>query len=78
MHILSRGAFMKKAKKRHMNKKKGDETMAISAKPRTGALIVDAKDKDVFFAPKNNTTTKAIERFMAHKPKDGIVNPFKK
>lgn len=52
--------------------------MSATAKPRTGAFILQAEKSDKFFAQKENRSDKAINRFMAHRPKNGIVSPFKK
>lgn len=69
---------MKSLKKAKPRNQKGDETMAVSAKPKTGPFIVEAANKDLFFSSNNNKASKAIERFMERKPKEGIVNPYKK
>lgn len=64
-------------RKRFNTKRKGDGTMSAILKPRTGAFVLRADRSKEFFSQEKNKADKTIDRFLAHKPKDGIVNPFK-
>lgn len=58
---------------------KEDDTMAVLAKPCNNSFDLDnSKAVEFFNTSKNKNATKAIERFMAHKPKEGVSAPFKK
>lgn len=59
-------------------KRKGDDTMAVAAKPKTGAFVLRSENRDKFFSSKENGSEKAMDRFLAHHPNADIVNPFKK
>ena len=59
-------------------KGKGDDTMSATAKPRTGAFILDSEKSSKFLSQKSNNAERAISRFKAHHPKAGIVSPYKK
>lgn len=66
-------------KKKQLNKKrKGDDTMSATVKPRTGAFVLRADKSKEFLSGEKNKADKTIARFMAHKPKAGVVSPFKK
>ena len=49
--------------------------MAV-AKPNTRAFTI-REDKVEQFMKKNNASKKTLERFRAHKPKNGVVTPTK-
>lgn len=52
--------------------------MASIAKPATSAFVLDRKKADSFISQHSNGAKKALDRFFAHQPKDGIVTPQKK
>lgn len=53
-----------------------EEGIMAVAKPNTRAFMLRA-DKVDQFVKKNDASRKAMERFNAHKPKDGVVTPTK-
>lgn len=48
---------------------KGADTMAVLAKPRTSAFMLDRSKSEQFFAQKEHTSEKALSRIMKHKAK---------
>lgn len=60
------------------NTKERDDTMAAITKPSNGAFVLKSKKVSEFLGKKANTSSDALKRFDAKKPKDGIVTPFKK
>ena len=69
--------FLADDSKKGLNKTKDKEgnTMAV-AKPNTRAFTL-REDKVEQFMKKNDTSKKTLERFRAHKPKNGVVTPTK-
>lgn len=55
---------------------KGDEDMATLAKPNNRAFTLEAEKVDQFLAKKSGAD-KVMERFFAHKPKNGVKTPLK-
>lgn len=47
--------------------------MAVLAKPRTSAFMLDRSKSEQFFAQKEHTSEKALERIKKHKAKAGKV-----
>lgn len=58
------------------NEREGDDTMASIAKPSNRAFTLKPEKVDQFLR-KNDNSKKAIERFFAHRPKDGVVTHLK-
>lgn len=56
---------------------KGDDIMAVIAKPRTGAFVLDDKKAKNFFKQTEHTADKAIARVMVHRAKAGMVDSCK-
>lgn len=50
--------------------------MAMIAKPNNRAFVLES-DKVEQFVKKNDKSKKAMERFYAHSPKEGVVTPMK-
>ena len=69
--------FLTDDSKKVLNKTKDKEgdTMAV-AKPNTRAFTI-REDKVEQLTKKNNASKKTLERFRAHKPKNGVVTPTK-
>lgn len=63
---------------KHKKLRKGEDTMASIAKPTTHAFVLDRNKADRFLSQKSGGAAKALERFFAHQPKDGVVTPLKK
>lgn len=64
-------------KQQETHKDKGDDTMASIAKPCNSAFTLKS-DKVEQFLQRKNCSEKTMDRFFAHKPKEGVVTPFKK
>lgn len=58
------------------NTKEEENTMASIAKPNTRAFIL-SPDKVGKFTQNSSVAKKVMDRFYAHKPKDGVVTPLK-
>lgn len=58
------------------NERKGDDIMASIAKPNNRAFTLKAEKVNQFLCQKG-TSKKTMDRFFAHKPKDGVVTPLK-
>ena len=59
------------------NKRKGDKRMAAITKPTNKAFVLDPDKTDAFFNNKNCSAKKALDRFLAHQPKEGLKTPYK-
>lgn len=59
------------------NIKKEEGVMATVAKPNTRAFVLST-DKVEQFVKRNNASQRAMERFRAHRPKDGVSTPLKR
>ncbi|MFU0827852.1 MAG: hypothetical protein ACFWTJ_10040 [Lachnoclostridium sp.] len=58
---------------------KGDDKMAVLAKPQHIAFELDSSKINEFLeASKKNNINDVISRFQSHKPKKGVNVPFKK
>lgn len=66
---------MKKKQTKSQTAKEEEGIMAV-AKPNTRAFMLRA-DKVDQFVKKNDASEKAMERFRAHKPKNGVITPAK-
>lgn len=55
---------------------KGDEDMATITKPNNRAFTLQADKVEQFLSQKSQTK-KVMDRFFAHKPKDGVKTPLK-
>lgn len=51
--------------------------MAVLARPRTSAFMLDKSKSEQFFAQKEHTSEKALERIMKHKIKAGKAEKSK-
>ena len=51
--------------------------MAVLAKPRSSAFMLDKSKSDQFFAQKEHTSEKALNRIMKHMAKAGKVEQNK-
>lgn len=71
-----RGVFLANELNEEKNTKEEEGIMAAVAKPNTRAFVLRA-DKVDQFVKKNDASRKAVERFHAHRPKDGVVTPLK-
>ena len=52
--------------------------MPVTIKPKNYAFVLREEKTEEFLAQKKGDGKKILERFNAHKPKNGIVNPYKK
>lgn len=66
---------MEQEKKIRENTKE-EEGIMVAAKPNTRAFMLNAEKVEQFLK-KNDASQKALERFRAHKPKDGVITPLK-
>ena len=57
--------------------KEEEGIMAAVAKPNTRAFMLKP-DKVGQFVKKNDVSKRTMDRFHAHKPKDGVTTPLKK
>lgn len=57
--------------------RKGDKRMAAITKPTNKAFVLDPAKTDAFFSNKNSGAKKALDRFFAHQPKEGVKTPCK-
>lgn len=64
------------SKQNNKNTKKEEEAMASIAKPNTRAFMLKT-EKVTQFMQENSASKKVMDRFYAHKPKDGVVTPLK-
>lgn len=67
---------MSKKQNKDKNTKEEEETMASIAKPNTRAFMLKT-DKVNQFMQGSSVSKKVMDRFYAHKPKDGVVTPLK-
>ena len=67
---------MRRKQDKDKNTKEEEETMASIAKPNTRAFML-REDKVDQFMKKAGSSKKVMDRFYAHKPKDGVVTPLK-
>ena len=51
--------------------------MAAITKPTNKAFVLDPDKTDAFFNNKNCSAKKALDRFLAHQPKEGVKTPYK-
>ena len=51
--------------------------MATITKPTNKAFVLDPDKADAFFNNKNCSAKKALDRFLAHQPKEGVKTPCK-
>lgn len=52
--------------------------MPVTIKPKDYAFVLREDKTEEFLAQKKSQIQKTLARFNAHKPKNGIVNPYKK
>ncbi len=62
---------------KNQNTKEEEGTMASITKPNTRAFMLK-EDKVNQFMQKSSGSKKVMDRFYAHKPKDGVVTPLKR
>lgn len=68
--------FMKVHNNKQKHERERDDTMASIAKPNNRAFTLKSEKVSQFLC-KNGSSKKTLERFFAHKPKDGVVTPLK-
>ena len=67
---------MSKERNKNQYTKEEEEAMASIAKPNTRAFKLRTEKVNQFMQG-NSGSKKAMDRFYAHKPKDGVVTPLK-
>lgn len=68
--------IMKRNKKNSGFTNEGDDIMASSAKPNNRAFMLKTEKVNQFLTKKGGAD-KVMDRFFAHKPKNGVSTPLK-